>query len=177
MDQASLAYAATRVVRNTAIPVREPSYNWPTFWSAPLTITRARPLPVGGGLWQDFLVVPEEDLFPRVINSYIATPFTAETVEFRWVYRDHLLEPQAIVLPATVSRHLRRQLAHPFPCLFRRFFVWAGDASQLKIQARNLTANQQLAFAAVFGWYYPSFDSPEERGTGEGVTDAVRDVS
>lgn len=166
--------AALRVVQNVSIPVREPSYNAVPFWGAPLTITRARPIPALTN-WIDYLVIPPQDLYPRVIKQYIATSQVPDQLEYRWLRTTGYVSPDTVDLPPNVERHLDRFLTHPYPCRWRPFMLRVGDSDRLVLQVRNPTAGQQLAFAAVFGWYYPSLESPSEISQTEGVDGTVRD--
>lgn len=168
--------ALTRAMKNLSFPVRQKSYQRPDFWADPLTITRCRPLPAAAMNWTDVLVIPTNDGYAKHIESYIAQPFTEGAVEFRWIQGMSVLDGNYIDLPATVSRHLDRLEAHPFPCKFRPFRRNALANSQFKIQARNLTAAPQLIFVAVYGWYWTNLQNPNELTDKTGITDTVRNV-
>jgi len=173
MHLGHLAQAALWAVQNLSIPVREPSYVLPDFWAVPLTITRARPVPSNAS-WQDFLSVPSEDLHPKVIRSYVATSFDADVVAWRWIEKDHLFATDSVDLVSGIDRHIDRFETHPYPAKFRPLTRRVADSSQFTLQVLNTTGNDQLCFAAVYGWYYPQLQSSMERGATEGVTDAVR---
>lgn len=170
---ADIAQAALQATRLASIPVREPSYTKPSFWALPLTITRARGLEVMAGAWQDFLEIPSIQDHPKVVTHYVATPFVAGTVEYRFVIKGTLLDPSAVTLPPAVERHLDRFATHPFPTKKRPLYIRVGDTDSFVIQARNLTGVEQLAFAAVYGWYYPQLLNAA-RGGGEGIDDTAR---
>jgi hypothetical protein len=85
-------------------------------------------------------------------------------------------DADTINLDPTVSRHLNRLEAHPYPCKWRPLRFNALADTQLKIQARNLTAAPQLCFVAVHGWYWPSLSNPNELYPLSGITDTVRHV-
>lgn len=172
----AIAESAQRILENFSIPVRMTSYIEAPFWSLPLTLTRARPLPVNGGAWTDFFSVPVNNLFSRVVHSYVLTPRTEGQVEFRWIKGGSLLYPESFQLPVAVERHIDRLAVHPYPCHFRKTFVVAKHDEELRIQARNLSANLQLIFGAVVGWYYPALKSPNEITPDTGIDDATRSI-
>lgn len=173
MDLGQLAQAALWAVQNLSIPVREPSYTEPDFWSIPLTITRARPVE-DNVLWQDFLGVPSQDLHPKVVKSYVATSFNDDVVRWRWIEGNGLLAPDSVDLNNAIERHIDRLETHPWPASFRPLNRRVGDSTQLKLQVLNTSGATQLCFAAVYGWYYPQLLSTNERSSREGVTDAIR---
>lgn len=184
VDLRQLEQAFRYVGENVAVPIRRPSYHAPPFWSIGLTITQARPLPIPAaapGDWLDFLVIPDKDLHKKVVKAYVAASFNdSPVVEFRWIRDGNLLYPREIALDPAVEHHLDRTAALPFPCTFRAFYILgvAGGIENtdrsLKLQARNLTVENQLAFAAVYGHYYPAFRAPNEYSEFEGIDDSSR---
>lgn len=174
LSETTMAQTALDALKYLTFQVREPSYNQPDFWSSALTITRARPLPANLP-WTDFVEIPLQSSYARIIRSFVATSFAAGAVEYRWVYTNGLLAPDSVTLPSNVERHLNRLAPHPYPCSFRDFVVRSSARGRLRLQVRNLTANQQLAFAAVYGWYYPDLASPNEIASQEGIDGTIRD--
>lgn len=175
IQEAELAGAAQRAIKNLVVPVREPSYNENSFWSSPITITRARPVDPGGG-WVDFLEVPIQNLHARVIYKYGLTTETDGAAEFRWVRGNTLLSTWPFVLTAGVERHLDRLAVNPYPVKLRNTFIFAKSIHRLRVQVRNLTLAQQYIWGVVYGWYYPTLESPNEISPQEGIDDTVRDV-
>lgn len=175
IQEAELAGAAQRALKNLVVPVREPSYNQNPFWGNPITITRARPLVAGGG-WVDLLEVPLLNLQARVIYRYGITTETAGAAEFRWLRGNTLLSTYPFVLSTGSERHLDRLSPTPYPVTLRDTFIFAKSIHRLRIQVRNLTANPQYIWGVVYGWYYPTTESPNEITPQEGIDDTVRDI-
>lgn len=168
-----LQEAALKVIRNFSIPVREPSYLLESFWSIPLTTTRARPVPGNSG-WVDFLSITVPEQHNAVINRYILSAFEEASVTFRWIIDGVLINPDSFQMPGAIDRHVDRLSATPFPGRFRSTYIWAGDGSVVTIQANNANQVRKLTLAAIAGWYYPSLGLGSTRGPAQGVTDAVR---
>lgn len=167
------ADALQTVVRYAAIPTRPVSYVENSFWAIPINLTRCRPVP-GGGSWRDLIEVPVRQGYPRAVKLFVASGQTEGTLEYRWLNRGLLVEPDAFQITNTVEKNIDRFAAFPYPVYNRPTTVWGRDVEQLVLQVRNLTGAQQLAFAAVYGWYYPQLDTPEEIGSMEGITDQAR---
>jgi len=174
IQEALLAGAAQRAAKNLVIPVRMPSYTDIPFWGDPVTITRARPVDPGGG-WVDFLEVPVRNLNARVIYRYGITTETANVAEFRWILGNTLLSVAPFTMTPGIERHLDRFVVHPYPVNLRDTFIFAKSKYRLRIQVRNLTIAQQYVWGIVYGWYYPSLESPNEITPQEGIDDTVRD--
>lgn len=155
------------------IQVRDPSYNMPSFWSTALNITRARPIPVGPG-WVDFLEIPQLSGHAKILEKYITACQTLGAVQFRWIVNGILMDATQVIVAAGVDQHLNRALAAPYPCTYRHRPMRFGSEHPVRIQALNTTANIQVAFAAVQGWYYPTLGSTNEVTRGEGVNDVAR---
>lgn len=162
-----------RAAKDLTFPVRPPSYIAPSFWTEPLTITRARPLDPGAG-WVDFLTVPNKDSHIKIVRSYIATPYLEGQVAFRWLRAQTLYDPDTLNLPANVERHINRIVANPYPARFRTTTFVSYANTEIVLQANNQSVDRQLAFAAVYGWYYPSLRDPFEAGERQGVDDTTR---
>lgn len=167
----------SRLVRGAPLPIRQPSFTCPDFWSAPINQSRARLIPDPGplpGTWLDYLTVRPQTGYPRVITKFVATSEVLSAVEYRWIYKGNLFAPDQMILDPAVERHLDRQLVHPYPCTQRQTYIVADDTSPLVLQARLLVAGPQRAFASIQGWYYPDLGSPDEVTRQTGVTDYVR---
>lgn len=170
--------AMQRVIDSVSVPVREPSYNDPSFWSEALTITRTRIIPGRSG-WLDYLTVTPKEGYPRVIKSYVATPYEQTAglpslMEFRWVRRQTIEDTTQIILDPGVERHVDRYESEPWPAFFRKVRFYADDTSRFALQVRNRSRRAERAIAAVTGWYYPELQSPGEITSQQGVTDALR---
>lgn len=173
VSESTLARVLARAAKNFSFPVRPPSYTQPSFWAEPITITRARPIDPGLG-WVDFLSVPDKDSYTKIIRSYVAAPYTEGQVSFRWLRGNVLLDPDTIDIPANVERHINRLVVHPYPARFRPLTFPAFDRTQVVLQVNNTAQDIQLAFAAVYGWYYPDLRDPFEADDLEGIDDAAR---
>lgn len=173
VSESMLARVLARAAKNFSFPVRPPSYSQPSFWSEPIVITRARPIDPGLG-WVDFLSVPDKESHTKIIRAYIASSYNEGQVSFRWIRGNSLLDTDTVSIPANVERHINRLVAHPYPARFRSFTFPAFDRTQVVLQANNATNDIQLAFAAVYGWYYPDLRDPYEADDLEGIDDAAR---
>lgn len=171
----TIAGAAQRIFENTSIPLRMPSHSATPYWGEPLTITRARPLPVGAA-WVNFFQVPNKNLMSKVIYKYILTPFNEGQVEFRLLVGGGFLAPDSFALPVAVERHIDRIVANPYPAEYRETFIAAKHDQDVLVQVRNLSQAIQLMFGSFIGWYYPALLNPDEITPQQGMDDEVRHV-
>ena len=170
---AQLESAAQTFIRNSTIPVRDPSYIRPDFWSEPLNVTRVRSVPAAG-TWVDFLEIPRKDSFPRIVYSYVFNSYTTGALEFRWIRGNRLVAPDSFSIETNVERHLDRLVTHPYPNSPRRTVIYLKSDERSVVQVRNTGANAQTGYGLVYGWYYPNTRNPNEVTPQEGIDGTVR---
>lgn len=157
------------VTEEVTYPLRRPSYQDPSFWAIPLTLTKALPVPAGGG-WVDFLEIPRRDGHKIVIKEYTADGMNSGVFEFRWIVGGML---KFAPTPGP-ERHLDRAALNPYPASPRETFILATANQRVVLQARNTSVAEEQCFAQVYGWYYPSLHSPNEFTAQEGIDDQAR---
>lgn len=158
-----------RVLQNSNVPMRRPSWNDPTFWSRPLVKTIG--IPLNAGTWTDVLQLDGRSGYTAFVNGYTATTLDAAAiaqVRFRLLYNGRFLS--TIDFVSDVERN--RESATLFPTFPQEtFFLIETPRDNLRIQAINDGTFQQMVLCGFFGWYYDN-KNQAERGNLEGLTDA-----
>ena len=179
------ARAAAAVAQLGSIPLREPSPQRPPFWAKPVIATKTRPI-AAGTAWTDYLVLQGgRGFFPAgygaVINRFVATgkddPATSG-LEYRFLVNGDLVREQEFDLTAGIDLNVDHAAAAPFPAQARRCYFLVVQYQMLQLQVRNTGVASTLAYAGLFGWYFPSssgnikeaFEAP-----GFAKDDSVRD--
>lgn len=175
IEWSELTQAVSRASKLSPIPVRKPSYNAPPFWGLPLNISRVRPIEGNSG-WITFFTIPKKELFVRIVQSFVLDGFTSNVLQFRFILNNHILAPNSFVLTPNIERHIERFNTHPYPCTSRKTHIFAKADDQLLVQVNNTNGNQQYAYGAVYGWYYPNTRNPNEISPEEGMDDQVRGI-
>jgi len=155
--------------RTMSIPIRNPAYIDPTWWSYPLNVTKTRPVPANSG-WLDYIDINSDNgggLVPTGhvirLKGYVASGQYAPTVSglrYRFRKNGQFLPDQEFDITDTIERHLERnnpnQFPHPFPCFHRRIVMTLNNDSRLTLQVNNTSGIVRLAFASLYGYYYPN---------------------
>ncbi len=152
----------------SAVPMRRPSYNAPTYLSKP--ITSALTAGVGpSATWQTFLAYSAPVSFIGVVSGYVMStvePITSPGVEFRICVDDNL---KLSIAPGLDPCRLA---SSPWPRRQRSTRIYVNEASTVQVQCRNLGAVPRTAILALYGWAYDTINIyPEESGS-MGITDA-----
>lgn len=152
-----------------ALPVRRPSWEQPTYWSRPITITE---MPVLGpaAQWVDMLTLRAPVQYISVVTGYIATtatPAATSGVEFQMLLDGALLPHVTIAAAANLFQ------LPLYPLQRRPTFVALAQNQVLSIQARNLGIIPRQLMLSFTGWSYDTINI--ERGSdgsgSQGVTD------
>jgi hypothetical protein len=157
-----------------ALPVRRPSWEQPTFYSKPLTVTGMPLLQPSPGPLFDYVdvlrwVAPVQ--YITVITGYVATtvnnPLTAQ-VDFQIAVDGGLLQGIALS-PA----------ANPFkgalyPVTARPTQIALNETQVFTIRARNLGVIPQTLLLSIQGWSYPT--TTIERGSDGSGSQGITDV-
>jgi hypothetical protein len=171
----SVVHAAETAAKIASIPIRNPAWQDPTFWSYPLNETRTRPVPANSG-WLNYIVIDlrlqqgfaPEDYTIR-LKGFVATgqvdPATSG-LEYRFVRGGQMLPTQEFDITDNIERHLERSFPFPYPCFHRRLMLLVTNDSQIVLQVRNASGTPRLAFASLYGYYYPNLGGAG-RGTQE----------
>jgi hypothetical protein len=180
-----LSDAMQNVLRVASLPIREPSPCRPTFWSIPITYTKTRPVPANSG-WLDYLPMsPGQGMFPSgynaAINFVIATSLTnmaTNGLQYRFLLEGDLLPAQYFNLSPGFDLNVERVGApNPFPAQTRRVNIVVPNTNHLSLQVNNTSGAPVLAYAGLFGWFYPNLGSSEKEAfnaSGFVQDDAVR---
>jgi hypothetical protein len=151
----------------SALPVRQPSFNAPTFLSKPLTITQTAAVPVSA-TWTDFLQYSAPVQFIGVISSYVASslePISAPGIEFRVAVNE------AVKFSLAPGVDPCRLASSPWPRRPRKVRIFVNEQMTAKIQCRNLGAVPRTAILAFFGWAYDTINIYPEGEARLGMTD------
>jgi hypothetical protein len=165
--------ALERIKDVGSIPLRENSWNEYPFWADPINLTKARPVPANSG-WLNYIVLPRRSQYIGIVRQFVGTSQNAPDVsgvEYRFIKRGVLLPINEYNITNDVEKHLDRNQSNPFPTHPRHTFIRVEDDEDLILQVRNTSGSVQLAFAALYGWYYDDLRSPDERSPTEGITD------
>ncbi len=162
-----------RVAESGSIPLRENSWNEYPFWADPINLTKARPVPANSG-WLNYIVLPRRSGYIGMVREFVGTSqfvHSVSGIEYRFIRRGVFVLPPQYDITNGVEKNLERSEALPYPTTPRKTFIRVEDSEDLILQVRNTTGAQQLAFAALYGWYYDSLRNPNEISSSEGITD------
>ncbi len=175
--------AAQMVAKMGSIPVREPEYARPSYWSKNLAETRTRPVPPTGGAWLDYITIQmglglAPQGYSAVVQYFITTgeddPLTSG-LRYRFTQAGIPLPVQEFDINNTIELGVDRFATLPWPAMVRRIYIEIQNDRQLVLQVQNNSGDDQLAFAGLFGYYFPNLgDLPRgaiERG---GNVDRIR---
>lgn len=179
--------ALADVARVTSIPLREPSYSRPTFWSKPLLEMRARIIPPLTD-WTPYITLQSGLAnfpagFSATVQYFIATsvvdPATSG-VTWRFLYQGGIMDVNQFVLVPGIDLNVERSAAvpNPWPSQVRRIAQIIMNGEQFVLQVKNTSGVNQRALAALSGWYWPNTPT-QDRGNmeiGAHNDDAARTV-
>lgn len=165
-SSADLQAALAETARLLSFPTRQPRWVKPPFWAWPLNETRTRPIPAASG-WVDYIDIelgkepgtaPEG--FTLRLAAFIGTtendPLTTG-VTYRFKRNGALLPTQEFDITNTIERHLERYTnPEPYPAFARKMFLIVQNQGHLVLQVNNPSGSTQIAFAALYGYYYPN---------------------
>jgi hypothetical protein len=177
--------AIQTLIKQSSIPLREPSTARPTFWSTCLAQTRCRPIPANSG-WIDVNAIsPGVGIFPEhysaIINFFIATSqasMATSGLQYRFLREGDLL-PNVNLLPGVDYNVERIGTTNPFPSQPRKIFISVTSQQHLSLQVKNTSGAIQNSYSALFGWFYPDLGSTGAEayeGSGFQHEDTVRDL-
>ncbi len=162
--------ALMRLLRNSNIPMRLPSWSNPTFWSRPLIETKMLPIEASSS-WQDIVSVAGLNNYSGAITGFTATPLgdaSLSQVSFRFVYQGKLLSQISLGAPTFENNRQNALLFPTFPQSL--YMIVERPDTILKIQALNSGVFQQTVLCAFFGYYYDNSNQAEKNDL-EGLTD------
>ena len=161
--------AVVVAARKSSIPIRNPAYIDPSWWSYPLNVTKTRPIPANSG-WLNYLdintnvgggLVPTGHVIR--LKGYVASGQYDPVVSglrYRFLESGRHMPDQEFDITDSIERHLERnnpnQFPHPFPCFHRRIVITLNNDSRLTLQVNNTSGTVRLAFASLYGYYYPN---------------------
>jgi hypothetical protein len=177
--------AVQTLIKQSSIPLREPSTARPTFWSTCLAQTKTRPIPANSG-WIDLnQLIPGVGTFPEhyaaIVNYFIATSQASMATSgllYRFLLEGDLLPN--VNLAAGVDYNVERiNTVNPFPAQPRKIFINVTSSQHLSLQVKNTSGTIQNAYTGLFGWFYPDLGSTGAEayeGSGFQREDTVRDL-
>jgi hypothetical protein len=179
--------AAQMVAKMGSIPFREPEYARPSYASKNLSVTKTRPIPSAPGVWVDYITIQNGvGLSPQgysaVIQYFTVTgendPLTS-TLRYRFKQSGSVLPTQEFDINNDIELGIDRAAALPWPAMVRRIYIELQNDRQLVLQVQNSSGVDQLAFAGLYGYYFPNLgDLPRgslERGFSSGTDRARHD--
>lgn len=154
----SVALAAIcKAMRGSNMQFREPSYNYPSFWSRPIYTTNYLAVPPNSG-WTTLVTVVGLQQYVAIIRQYVATTLgsvAASGLLFRMLING--LPGTDIDLAAGVE--FNKLGANSYPIVPRNIFLPVNQTQRVEIQVFNPTAMQQIAIGLLAGWYIDAVDS------------------
>lgn len=152
----------------SALPIRQPSFNAPTFLSRPVTATATTAVPPST-VWATFLSYSAPVQFIGVISGYVASslePATAPGIEFRVAVDGNV---KFILAPGLDPCRLAQS---PWPRRPRKTRLFVNEQMTAQLQCRNLGATPRTAVLAFYGWAYDTINIYPEGEARLGITDA-----
>ncbi len=154
----SVALAAIcKAMRGSNLQVRQPSYNYPSFWSRPIYKTNYLAVAPNTG-WQTLVLVTGLPQYVGILRQFVATTLgsvAASGLQFRFVING--IPSQDIQLSAGVE--FNKDGANSYPIIPRNFFLPVNETQRVEIQVWNPTAVQQIAIGLLAGWFIDARDS------------------
>lgn len=161
-----LQQALADVARLMSIPTRSPRWVKQPWWAWPLNVTRTRPIPAGSG-WIDYIRIQlgQTDLAPTGYSLRLAAfTGTGENdplvtgMTYRFIRNGQRLPAQEFDITNTIEKHLERYsgVTFPFPTWARKMFLIVPNDGLLQLQVNNPSGAEELAFASLYGYYYPN---------------------
>ena len=180
--------ALANVAKVASIPLREPVYGRPSFWSKPLLEMRARIVPPTTA-WTPYITLQGGiGNFPggygAVVQYWISTsvvdPATSG-VSWRFLYNGTIMDANAFVLLPGVDLNVERSTAipNPWPAQVRRIALSLMNYVILVLQFMNTSGINQRALGTLSGWYFPNLVKQDRGGLelGEHNEDAARHIT
>lgn len=193
LNLAQMSPAAQQVIGAMAtlaqmgsIPLREPVYNRPTFWSYPLNEMRARIVPPTTA-FVDFIVIQMgrgrapvgySAKFQYWVMTGLNDPATSG-ITFRFLVNGSPFDPATFGITSNIDQCVERVNApNPWPAQPQRFNMLITNDRQIRLQVRNTSGINQRAFAALYGYYYPNLGDLTRGSLERGVLneDAATDI-
>lgn len=164
-SEEDLVNALKQTASIMSVPTRPPSWVRPPWWAMPINVTRTRPIPAASG-WVDYITVQlgQTDLAPVGysirLTGYVATgrndPLTTG-MTYRFLRNGTQLPTQEFDITNTVERHVMRYTeTEPWPAFGRKMFFHVPNQSRLVLQVNNPSGAEEIAIAALYGYYYPN---------------------
>jgi hypothetical protein len=139
------------------VPVREPSWNEPPFYSYNLSQTRCRRIAANTG-WTEAQSLEGRAQYVAFVNKFALASDVAldgSGMEFRLLLDGQ--EPQHFDLPpGEISRETS---ITNWPVFKRETHLIVPLFQTLSIQVRNQSASDRYYFTGLFGYYYPDVDA------------------
>jgi hypothetical protein len=168
-EAVAIAAVLQRMRDEGALPVRRPSYEQPTFWSRPLTVT-AMPALAPTPAWTDMLVWAAPRQYMTVVTGIVATTVNAPAAaatDFRVVVDGN---PVSGIVFAPLANLFKLP---QYPVQSRPTMITVAENQTISLQARNNSLFPQVLLLALTGWSYNTINV--ERGSdgsgSQGVTD------
>ncbi len=163
MDVALLPYEAVAIaaickgMRGSNMQFREPTFNYPSFWTRPLYATNYLAVAPNTG-WQTLVSVSGLPQYVGIINQYVATAFgdvAASGLIFRFLFNG--IPMTDVTLAAGID--FNKDSPTSYPVIPREIFIPVNQTQTVEIQVANPTAVQQIAIGLLGGWYMDARDS------------------
>lgn len=185
---AQIGRALANVARSTSIPLREPVYGRPSYWSKPLLEMRARIVPPTT-VWTPYITLQGGiGNFPAgyaaTVQYWISTslvdPATSGVI-WRFLYNGTLMDANSFVLLPGVDLNVERSatIPNPWPAQVRRIAMSLMNNDQFVLQFQNTSGINQRALGTLSGYYWPNLAKQDRGGLelGERNEDASRSIT
>lgn len=155
-----------------AMPIRRPSWEQPTYWSRPLTLTAMPALAPTPAVvpWVDVLTWTAPKQYMSVITGFVATTVTnpeTANVSFQLVVDGNPISGVELAAAANLFKPAL------YPVIQRPIFTTIAENQTIAIQAHNFGIIPQVLLLSLTGWSYDTINS--ERGSdgsgSQGITD------
>lgn len=149
--------AICKALRGSNLQVRQPTYNYPSFWSRPIYATKYLTVPGNSG-WQSLIIVAGLPQYVGILRQYVATSLgnlAASGLAFRFLING---QPDTNI-QLTQGVEFNKDAANSYPIIPRNFFLPVNETQRVELQVQNTGGVQQVAIGLLAGWYMDSRDS------------------
>jgi hypothetical protein len=149
--------AICKALRGSNLQVRQPSYNYPSFWSRPIYKTNYLAVPPNAP-WRTLVLVTGLPQYVGILRQFVATSLGSVALtglRFRFLVNG---QPDSNIqlLPGV---EYNKDGGNSYPIIPRNFFLPVNETQRVEIQVENPTNVQQIAIGLLAGWYMDSMDS------------------
>lgn len=157
--EAAVVGAVIASLQGSNLPIREPSWTAPSFWSRPLFKTVFLPVPANSG-WVSALTVSGQPGYIAMVSHFTATSvgdILVSGLQFRIRLDGSPLPASAVNIAPGVE--ISKAGPNEYPLVPRKLFQPVLQGQTLTIEVNNPTGLQRVALASFNGWFFDTVDA------------------